>query len=300
MGSIVCRGEKDAQHPETASAEQQSKVVFDCCVLSPNYVDETLFNDWVSGKSASAAHAGVVYGTEQGSSTGLEHELLPMLEDQWLVHQGLEHYLLQPWLLSTQKLHPIYSTGQAAALIEMYYSFNTEVARKLMGWKLEGQKSTARLSWIAKESKSIPESSCFRQFRNFGQVLSTIGTEYKDGSDVSMKELISQKYLLPLKLANSYAMFIFASQHRFELSTDSLSKLDFFDLCKLLSVVTSSWTAPKGGLFFDDQFVQHLIAARNTIERNIYETAVAERFTFDNANRPVSYTHLTLPTKRIV
>jgi len=260
-------------------------VVFDCCLLSPNYVDENLFQSWIRGEEAMKA-----YNTACSNRGTEEQQSLAAIKDQWLVHEGLQHYLQRPWLLNTQKLHPISSESHGRSLIQAYYSFNGEVARKLMGWKLEGSKSLARLESISKETQEQDyesmKKSATRQFHNFARVLKTVKVQYsataKLSAEPSMRDLISGRYKMPRSLANSYAQIIFASEHRLELSrSPNLENINFVTVCKMVSVVSSRWTAPEGSLILDRQWLDLLVAIKEGIEG---DWSVTERFTFDRAN----------------
>lgn len=291
QAAVCCRPASDTNaSDQSVNPKQLTEVVFDCCLLSPNCVDIGLFQQWVSGKNAKDAHTAILqdahYAAGQASSCalGLERELLPTMEDQFLMYDGLEHYLKQPWLIDSQKLHLIDMVGQGGCLIAMYYSFDEHLARKVMGWKLEGSKTNARLKSHC-ETASVPQKAGERQFNNFAGVLNTVRNEYlEEGASCSMRELITEKYMLPQKLANSYAQIIFSCFHRFDLGR-SLDKLDFITMCKIHSVVSSHWTEPAGGLMLDERFVTDLVDAKNKIERTMFETAVTERFTFENANK---------------
>ena len=284
--------EQNSEEPET---NQESQVVFDCCLLSPNYVDENLFQSWIRGEEAMKA-----YNTACSNRGAEEQQSLAAIKDQWLVHEGLQHYLQRPWLLNTQKLHPISSESHGHSLIQAYYSFSGEVARKLMGWKLEGNKSLARLESISKETQQQDyesmKKSATRQFHNFARVLKTVKVQYSAATELSaelsMRDLISSRYKMPRSLANSYAQIIFASEHRLELQfrkhqfSSNLENINFVTLCKMVSVVSSRWTSPPGSLILDRQWLDLLVAIKEIIES---DWSVTERFTFDRANSAGMY-----------
>lgn len=183
-----------------------------------------------------------------------------------------------------QVLHPIHSEWQSRRLIQLYYSFNQTVAKRLLGVRLEDQKSSDRLAAIGRETNVLPWS-CSRQFSNFGRMLHKL-REIHVRTEQPMPDTIAQAYQLPTSLANSYAMVLFACEHRMEFCRDrNLDKIDFVTACKLLAAVSVDWGRPNSGLRMDEHFMGSLNGAREAIERQLYDTAVAERFTFENANR---------------
>ena len=169
-----------------------------------------------------------------------------------------------------------------------------------MGWKLEGNKSLARLESISKETQQQDyesmKKSATRQFHNFARVLKTVKVQYSAATELSaelsMRDLISSRYKMPRSLANSYAQIIFASEHRLELQfrkhqfSSNLENINFVTLCKMVSVVSSRWTSPPGSLILDRQWLDLLVAIKEIIES---DWSVTERFTFDRANSAGMY-----------
>lgn len=95
---------QDLSEEDPIGLSQHSKLVFECCLSSPNYVDEQLFGCWARGQSAMAAYNS---GPATATLDGLDEQLhVSWVQDQWQLFSGLEHYLQHPWLLKEQAASP--------------------------------------------------------------------------------------------------------------------------------------------------------------------------------------------------
>ncbi|XP_011497797.1 PREDICTED: acidic fibroblast growth factor intracellular-binding protein [Ceratosolen solmsi marchali] len=216
-------------------------------VFISNYtlVDPEVYQLWVDGYSSSDA-VSILQQRGICQQTNAPVELVASdILDHYRTYSLLEKLLHSPTKLASEQLAFQIEPQTSQMLIEMYYEFNDNVARELVGKKLTS-KNRKDIEEVG-EKTGVSLKSCRRQFDNVKRVFKAV--EDLPGSLVTN---IKQHFLLPEELAKRYAAVVFIICLRFEMNKRKLQFLTFPDLYHCANCMMSLWTYQfTGSEYFD-------------------------------------------------
>ncbi|KAJ8680329.1 hypothetical protein QAD02_016116 [Eretmocerus hayati] len=216
-------------------------------VFISNYtlVDPDVYQLWVDGYSSSDA-VSILQQRGVCQQTNAPVELLASdVLDHYRTYSLLEKLLHAPTKLACEQLAFQIEPQTSQMLIEMYYEFNDNVIRELLGKKLNS-KNRKDMEEVS-DKTGVSLKSCRRQYDNVRRIFKTV--EELPGNLVAN---IKQHFLLPEDLAKRYAAVVFIVCLRFEMNKRKLQFLTFPDLLHCANSMMASWTYRlSGSEYFD-------------------------------------------------
>lgn len=153
------------------------------------------------------------------------------ITDQWRVFEMVEHFLQTPLLFANSfysfHMNPTLNMHHCLRMIHLYYSFDTSVAKELIGRKITSR-GRRDIDDVA-DASNVPLRSCKRQFENVRRVFASL--EETTQFQCNVFQYLSQQYLLSPSHGLRYTALLFLLYSRFQVyNKRRLQRLDYADL----------------------------------------------------------------------